>query len=142
MKPEVMKSTIQKMNEASWHMRDLDEVYSLYSEEIVFHRPPFPPTIGKETNRAGDEAMLSAFSETKSTIHELVVEGDTVIAHWTWQAVHTGTLPTLGIPATGKQIEFSGCTIYHFRDGKIMEQWEYGDLLGFMQQLGVVPTPG
>jgi steroid delta-isomerase-like uncharacterized protein len=86
--------------------------------------------------------MLSAFSETKSTIHELVMEGNTVVAHWTWQAVHAGTLPNLGIPATGKQIEFSGCTIYHFRGGKIMEQWEYGDLLGFMQQLGVIPTPG
>ena len=41
--------------------------------------------------------------------------------------------PALGIPATGKQVQFSGCSIYHFRDGKIVEQWEYGDLLGLMQ---------
>ena len=135
------KSILLKMNEDSWHKRDLDEVYRLYADEIVFHRSPFPPVVGKEANRKGDEGMLSAFTETRSTIHELVVEGDTAIAHWTWQGKHTGTLLTLGIIATGKQVQFSGCSIYHFRDGKIVEQWEYGDLLGFMQQLGVIPSP-
>lgn len=140
--PEEMKSAVRKMNEDSWHKRDLDEVFLLYADEIVFHRSPFPPVVGKEANRMGDEGMLSAFTEIRSTIHELVVEGDTAIAHWTWQGKHTGMLPTLGIPASGKQVQFSGCSIYHFRDGKIVEQWEYGDLLSFMQQLGVIPAPG
>ena len=139
---EDMKSIVLKMNEDSWHKRDLDEVYQHYANEIEFHRPPFPPVTGKEANRQGDEGMLSAFTETRSTIHELVVEGDTVMAHWTWLGKHTGTLPTLGVPPTGKQVQFSGCSIYHFRDDQIVEQWEYGDLLGFMQQLGVIPVPG
>ena len=131
------------MNELSWHKRDMAATYDrFYADEIVFHRPPFPPVEGKEANLEGDEGTLSAFSEVISTIHELIVEGDTAIAHWTWQATHSGTLLSLGIPATGKRVEFSGCSIYHFKDGKIFKQWEYGDLLGFMQQLGVVPTPG
>jgi steroid delta-isomerase-like uncharacterized protein len=142
MTPEGMKAVVLKMNEDTWHKRDLDEGYQPYADELVFHRPPFPPVVGKEANRTSDAGMLSAFTETRSTIHELVVEGDTAVAHWTWQAVHTGVLPTLGIPATGKQVQFSGCSIYHFRDNKIVEQWEYGDLLGFMQQIGVIPTPG
>jgi len=78
----------------------------------------------------------------QSTIHELVVEGDTVVAHWTWQAIHTGTSPALGIPPTGKQIQFSGCSIYRFKDDQIVEQWEYGDMLGMLQQLGVIPPLG
>ncbi len=142
MTSEELKATIRKMNEDSWHKRNLDEVYRLYADEIIFHRPPFPPVVSKKENRESDEAMLSAFTETRSLIHELVVEGHTVIAHWTWKGTHTGTLPTLGIPATGKQVSFSGCTIYHFKEGKITEQWEYGDLLGFMQQLGTIPAPG
>ncbi|MCJ7701465.1 MAG: ester cyclase [Anaerolineales bacterium] len=143
MTTQELKTAVQNLNEISWHKRDISEAYDrFYAEEIVFHRPPFPPVVGKEANRKSDEGMLSAFSETKSTIHEIVAEGSSVTAHWTWQAVHTGTLPTLGVPATGKHIQFSGCSIYHFRDGKITEQWEYGDLLGFMQQLGVIPSPG
>jgi len=30
----------------------------------------------------------------------------------------------------------------HFKDGKIAEQWEYGDMLGLLQQLGVIPALG
>lgn len=138
---EDMKSIIRMMNEASWHTRDLDEAYRFYADEIVFYRPPFPPVVGKESNRQDDEGMLAAFTETKSTIHEIVAEDDTAVARWTWQANHTGTLPALGIPASGKQVQFSGCSVYHFKDEKIVEQWEYGDLLGFMQQIGVVPSP-
>jgi predicted ester cyclase len=58
------------------------------------------------------------------------------------ESVHTGTLQSMGIPATGKQVQFSGCSIYHFKDDKIVRQWEFGDLLGFLQQLGVIPSPG
>ena len=103
---------------------------------------PRLPVTGKEANRASDAATLAAFSETQSTIQELVVEGDTVVSHWTWQAVHTGTSPAIGIPPTGKHIQLSGCSIYHFQDDKIVEQWEYGDMLGMLQQLGVVPALG
>ena len=34
----------------------------------------------------------------------------------------------------------SGCSLYRFRDGKIFEVLEFGDLLGMLQQLGVIPV--
>lgn len=142
MNPEEIKSAIRDMNNASWHTKDLDKAYIFYADEIVFQRAPFPPVAGKEANIQDDRDTLAAFTDIKSVINELVVEGDIAVAHWTWQGVHTGTLQSLGIPATGKQVQFSGCSIYHFKDGKIAEQWEYGDMLGFLQQIGVVPTPG
>lgn len=142
MEPNDLKKIIIEMNEASWHSRDLDKVYSYYADDISFHRAPFPPVSGKVANMEADKATLSAFSDIKSTILELVVEGDTVVAHWKWQGIHSGTLQSLGLPATGKQIQFSGCSIYHFKEGKIFEQREYGDMLAFMMQLGVISMPG
>ena len=76
------------------------------------------------------------------TIHEIIVEGDTAVMHYTWQAVHTGVSPSLGIPPTGKEVKLSGCMIYHWKGDKIVEQWDYTDMLGLMQQLGLIPTPG
>ena len=137
-----MKSLIRKMNEDFWHRRDIDEAYKIYSDEIEFQRPPFPKIVGKEAYREADAGTLAAFSEIQSTINELVVEGNTVVAHWSWHAVHTGTLQSMGIPPTGKKIKFSGCSIYHFENGKIVKQWEFGDYLGFMQQLGFTLAPG
>jgi predicted ester cyclase len=46
-----------------------------------------------------------------------------------------------GIPATGRRVEVSGITISRIREGILIENWGNYDLLGMLQQLGVLPTP-
>ncbi len=46
----------------------------------------------------------------------------------------------MGIAPTGKQIEVGGIAIHRLADGKIVEDWASMDLLGMMQQLGVIPS--
>jgi predicted ester cyclase len=48
----------------------------------------------------------------------------------------------LGIPPTGKEIKISGCMIYHWQGDKIIEQWDYTDMMGLLQQVGVIPAMG
>jgi predicted ester cyclase len=45
------------------------------------------------------------------------------------------------IPPTGKQIAVTGITIDRWSNGQLVEEWLYGDMLGFMQQLGLMPQP-
>jgi steroid delta-isomerase-like uncharacterized protein len=142
MKPEEMKAALAKMIDDFWHKGDVDAAYEIYAEDVVFHRVPFPPVVGKEANMQADAGMLAAFTENHTTIDDMIVEGDTAAMRWTWEAVHTGTSPSLGIPATGKRIRSVGCSVFAFRDGKVVEQWEYGDMLGLLQQLGVIPAMG
>jgi len=47
----------------------------------------------------------------------------------------------MGIPPTGKQIIVAGIEIFHFANGKVVEEWINGDDLGLLQQLGVIPPP-
>jgi predicted ester cyclase len=42
-------------------------------------------------------------------------------------------------PPTGRQAELEGITIHRIEDGKIVEEWERYDNLGFLQQLGLAP---
>jgi steroid delta-isomerase-like uncharacterized protein len=142
MTPEEMKAALVKMNDDAWHKRDLDAAYEIYSDDVVFQRIPFPPVVGKEANMQADAGTLAAFTDTRSTIDEMVIEGDTAVIRWSWEGTHSGVSPSLGIPATGKRIQFVGCSVYHFQDGKIVEQWEYGDMLGLLQRLGVIPALG
>lgn len=142
MTPEEIKAALTKMNDDTWHKRDLDAAYAIYADDVVFQRVPFPPVVGKEANKQADAGTLAAFSDTHSTIDEMIVAGDMAVIRWTWEGTHSGTSPSLGIPATGKHVRFVGCSVYHFRDGKIVEQWEYGDMLGLLQQLGVIPALG
>jgi len=48
----------------------------------------------------------------------------------------------MGVAATGKAITLTGITIYRIAGGKIQEAWDYFDVLGLMQQLGVGPLQG
>ena len=142
MTTEEMKAALTKMNDDAWHKRDLDAAYEIYSENVVFHSPPFPPVTGKEANKQTDAGILAAFTETRSTIHDMIVEGDLAAVRWTWEALHSGTTPALGLAPTGKEVRKAGCTVYRFEGDKVVEQWEYGDWLGLLQQLGVIPPLG
>lgn len=141
MTPEEIKSIITRMQDDLCN-GDLDSFYRDVADDFVFHRVPFPDVVGKAANWQADEAMQVAFTQNRMTIHELVVEGSTAVMHYTWQAVHTGVTPSLGIPPTGKEIKLSGCMIYHWKGDQIVELWDYTDMMGLMQQLGLIPAPG
>jgi steroid delta-isomerase-like uncharacterized protein len=142
MTPEQIKAAVEKMNDDAWHKRDLDAAFQIYADDVVCHSPPFPPVTGSEANKQSDAGILAAFTETRSTIHDLVFEGNLAVARWTWEGVHTGTTPALGLAPTGKKVVKEGSTVYRFENGKVVEQWEYGDWLGLLMQLGVIPPLG
>jgi len=79
-----------------------------------------------------------AFPEGHVDVKDLVAEDDMVAARISVTGTHKGNL--LGtIPATGKQAMWSGIDIFRIQNNKIVERWNERDLLGLMQQLGVVP---
>jgi len=45
-----------------------------------------------------------------------------------------------GAGGTGKEVTFSGVSIYRFAIGRIVEGWSNWDTIGLMQQLGVIPS--
>jgi predicted ester cyclase len=52
---------------------------------------------------------------------------------------HEGDLP--GIPRTGNKLEMTATVMHRIADGKLVEKWSDKDVLGFLQQLGVIPKP-
>jgi predicted ester cyclase len=54
-----------------------------------------------------------------------------------------GTLHSfMGLPPTGKSITMTGIEIFRIENGKIAELWGEANLLGLMQQLGILPSLG
>ncbi len=84
--------------------------------------------------------MLLAFPDLHATIHDQIAEGDKVVTRKTFEATHKGDFR--GVPPTGKQIDLSVIDIFRIADGKIAEHWMQADMLGMMQQLGIIPPPG
>ncbi len=83
---------------------------------------------------------LAAMPDLRATIEDMVAEGDTVAVRSTFHGTQTGDL--MGIPATGKAVTITGMYILRFAQGKIAEAWVEQDMLGMMQQLGMIPAPG
>src|SRR5207248_5341565 len=103
--------------------------------------PPFPDLApGLEGFRQGFSYGLSAFSDFQHTIEDQITEGDKVVTRVTASGVHTGDF--LGIPPTGKRVTMTGIDLYRIAGGKIAEEWAEPDVLGPLQQLGVIPAPG
>jgi predicted ester cyclase len=46
------------------------------------------------------------------------------------------------IPPTGKEVEFTGISVYRIEGDMIAESWTEEDDLGLMRQIGAVPEPG
>lgn len=100
--------------------------------------PGMPP--GREGVKFIQGLFRSAFPDLQFSIDDQVAEADRVVTRWTFHGTQQGEL--YGIPATQRRVEMRGVSIYRIADGKMLEGWVSYDMLGMMQQLGVVPVPG
>jgi predicted ester cyclase len=82
-------------------------------------------------------ANRAAFPDLRLTIEDQIAEGDKVVTRFTARGTHRGKLP--GIAPTGKQVTTTAIIINRYTGGKIAESWINGDILGLLQQLGVIP---
>jgi predicted ester cyclase len=107
----------------------------LFAPDYVYHGP-FGEMDLADWKQMGP-AWYAAFPDTHLTLEDLIAEGDTVAWRYTFRGTHQGEF--MGAPATGKVVTFTGILISRFAGGKDVEEWESMDMLGFLQQLGVIP---
>lgn len=119
---------------------NLDAMDDLVAEDYKDHSPP--PFPGFASGREGLKQVFRLFWEATPGTHDIedqIAEGDKVVTRLTARGVHEGDLP--GIPATGRPITVTGTVIHRIENGKLAEKWADKDVLGFLQQLGVIPAP-
>ena len=91
---------------------------------------------GIEGAKAAHQIMLTGFPDYQTVINDLIAESDRVVARITMSGTHTGNF--MGVPATGKWVEFTGIYIARIADGKIVEHWGEEDGVSLLSQLGVL----
>ena len=133
---EENKSIVRRFFEVGPSKGDLDAANELLAPGFVLHVPlPCSPGV-----RGIDEvvsACRAAFQDLDVTVEDMVAEGDMVAARFTARGVHNGAF--MGLPPTGKPITMTGIEIFRLENGKIAELWGEANLLGLMQQLGILP---
>lgn len=130
---------VRRFNREVFNGRDYDLLAELQSPEYIQHGPlPGAELSGREESEETMRTFHAAFPDVEATEEVAFSDGEYVCTHYTYRGTHDGDL--MGIPATGKRGEVWGTVINRIEDGRIAEAWVLVDLLGLLQQVGVVPA--
>src|SRR5215207_538724 len=143
---EENRALVRHFFEEVWNKGSVAVADDVFADKYTIHAVG----MNVETNAEGVKHAVGSFKTTfpdfRFDLADLIAEGDQVAVRWSAGGTQQGEfrLPDMpvGIPATGKQIKWTGVTIYRIADGKRVEAWDEPDRMGMMQQLGVIPAPG
>lgn len=137
MSPDDVRELMRRNIEDLWGQSRRELIPELYAPDCVDHNP----VPGQQPGHAGLYAVMDAFStafpDLEMTLQGTLADGPMGVDFWTFRATHTGAL--LGVPATGRRVEFQGIDVVRVGDdGRIAEIWHVEDLAAMLTQLGVL----
>lgn len=131
------KAILREFTREVWSEGDIEASDKYIAPKYTIHHDPGDPWEGKELELAGYEervkTLRAAFPDQHFEIQGLFADGDAVLMIWFCSATQKGDIP--GFPATGKQIEMSGATVYYFAGSRLTGHWQITDRLGVYRQL-------
>jgi steroid delta-isomerase-like uncharacterized protein len=130
-------ATLRRFLEES-DKRNLDAWREICTPDYQLHFAGEAPKSLEEHIQA-NRSMHEAFPDLRHTIEDIVAQGDRAVFRVTLHGTHQGTF--MGIPATGKAIQYTAMGMVRFRDEKIAEMWMEADFMGLFQQLGMELRP-
>ena len=135
------KAIVRRLYEEAWNSRRLEVVSEIISPSHALHAPNISgSSMGPEAYKRQLSLFLAGYPDLRITLEDTIAEKDKVVASWSISGTHKGNF--MGVPPTNKKVSVYGITIHHIANGKIMDSFSNWDVLGMMQQLGVVSVPG
>jgi steroid delta-isomerase-like uncharacterized protein len=136
--PALNRLLVMRVNTQFWNSKDIAGLVDTHSPDAIAHNGALPESpLDFEAYQQACLAQVAAMPDLLVTTEALVAEADKVAVRWTVTGTQQGEL--LGIPASGKAVQFKGITIYRLADGKVVESWWAYDALGMMQQITTPP---
>ncbi len=130
----------------SWNAQDWGTFEKRHAKDTtVFWPGQAEPTRGRDNHKAESIEFFRTFPDNRLINHPYKVE----IAQGEWTctvADFTGTM--LGsmkgangklIAPTNKKFHIEFCTVAHWKNGEIVEEKLFYDLVGMLRQIGVMP---
>jgi steroid delta-isomerase-like uncharacterized protein len=136
MTPDERKGLVRRATDELWNKGNLAVCDDVFAANCSFHDPSFPID-GVKGMKEHVRQLRLANPDLHLDVHDILADGDLTAARWT--AGGTSRAEFRGLPATGKTYVMTGMTIDKWEGDRIVEEWTSYDLLGTLQQLGIVP---
>jgi predicted ester cyclase len=98
------------------------------------------PPISLEASQQRMAMFHSAFPDLTHTEQDLLSESDRVAFRSSLEMTHGGEF--MGVPPTKHHVSVVEMGMMRIADRKIVEMWGLIDMVGIMQQIGALPSPG
>jgi predicted ester cyclase len=132
----VSRALVERYVDEVMNGHDLDALADITSQHIMVH-PTAMPCEASYYGLSGVCGWLGgqwkAFPDLAVTDHFIVARGDIVAMCWMARGKSEGGF--MGLPPTGKVVEYTGTSMFRIEDGRIAEIWETRNTLGIMLQL-------
>ena len=131
------KNTIIRLTDA-FNEKNLTIIGKLVAKDIKEHRPGTGQGVG--ATKGFLMALQTAFSDFRSTINQMIAEGNTVIVFTNTTGTHEGPFVFApGIPPTGKVLSFQTANLYTIaKNGTIVEHQDVIEIMDILQKMGAI----
>ena len=100
-------------------------------------------TVGTVTGRANVAGLfasvVAAFPDAHIIINDIFAQGDQVVVRVVVSGTQEGAI--LGIPASGRFVQWDGVDVYRLSDGKISNIWAGDDWTAILNDTGTFKAP-
>ncbi len=132
------KEIVEALVDAVFVRHDLSTLDELMRDDYIQHNPDVAQ---------GKAGFIQFFTETfkaipdfKYTLLKIVAEGDLVFIYCRTSGTHKGTW--IGMPGTGKKLDFPVVDIFRLQDCLIAEHWDVADTLTLFTTIGKAKIVG
>jgi ketosteroid isomerase-like protein len=120
----VVDEKLMRAISAAFNSRDVDRIVEFFADDAVFYLARGPEPVGralrgKETIRKALTDRFKVISDMRWDHKEYIFAGDSAISVWVVK----------GTSNDGEKLNYQGCDIYKFRDGKIIDKDTYWKLV-------------
>jgi len=117
-------------------------LHESHSKDVIVHWPDGHFTTGIEKHIEDLKAMFVYAPDTRIKVHTVKLgQGEFTAVIGIMEGTFTKPMPTADgktIPPTGKPYKITMCTVGHWKDGVMNEEYLFWDNLTFMKQIGLM----
>ena len=133
------KRIVREFIEAAFNKHQPDKAGEYMTPDIKWHGGTLGTVEGRENFVGLIGAIVTALPDLRNVELDIIAERDIVSVRAVVDGTHRGDL--LGVPASGKHVQWDAIDNYRVLDGKIAEEWAADDLLAFVYGVGAYTPP-
>jgi predicted ester cyclase len=133
-------ATVREFVARVFNGHDPERARHFFTADVVFHAGALGTMSGVDTVVSILAGFIGALKDIDAAEQDVIASGDLVALRQVVSATHTGNM--LGVPETGRRIQWDAVDIYRVTDnGRINEQWAFEDLAAILSQVGAISLP-